>query len=878
MASNKPNQDDGDTLHDDSNGGPFLSDDTIAGTAVEYARQSEKLSLQKSEAELHGQMPDLAVEARFVTPQDPVIVTSKGNRLPPVPLSEAHKLNILKDELQGSAQALDEKNAYQQAKTIEAAVDAPASTSVAQRASLDHSDDSEPAWSSKKLPDLGVEERRRKTTKKMQHEMADGKVEEEAAKVKVRSKTSKISKTRTKTKPSSAAMQPSAEGTLQRAMPPSHTHPLFPPLPLYGPPSLLRNLQSFTLRASSFCLSLSFLGVIVLGSLFTSIPGALRRIACYLTLRDPDANRPLYAEEKRRKQLRRDMDRSWKRLQLQQQLSSVGSGDAQPPYEPSEEDPAGAGVGDSTYTPTAGGPDPLMPDVAHYARRVGLDVEAYEVQTEDGFIIDLWHVIDPNEDTPRPAEARANRGPGLLFDETTPEQRAATEQAMFDEYKQKSSGRKPKFPVLLVHGLLQSAGAYCVNDDESLAFYLCKSGYDVWLGNNRCGFQPRHAVLKPSDPRMWCWNIRQMGVFDLPALASRVLRETRFARLGLVCHSQGTTEALVALAKEQRPALGEALTVFCALAPAVYAGRLIGKMYFKFMRVISPAMFRVMFGIHAFIPLMMQMHPLIPAGLYGALGYRVFSFLFEWSDARWDRGLRDRMFQFAPVYVSAESMRWWLGREGFARHKCILATKEEWRREEAEAEADADADADAKVAEMGEAGEETEENNEGDDDKEDEAKGNRLLGAKAWYDERVPPFALWVCGRDDLVDGRRLLKRLLPRSVFAALDSGEGSRSTSSGALRNLREPHVRVVHAKVLPDYEHLDVIWAMDAVDEVFGEIREVLWKTCGVREYCRVPRGCENVEEWEDPAKNGWKKQNGTAGAETAANSSSSETDSA
>ncbi|KIH88179.1 hypothetical protein SPBR_06659 [Sporothrix brasiliensis 5110] len=774
---------------------PLLLDETLAQTAVEFVKQSEKLSLQNSDNEPPGQSRDMAVEARFVTPQDPVIVTADGNRLPPVPLSEAHKLNILKDELQGKAQVLDEKASANKATKPEKATSSNQPPHGAP-------DQPGPASSSEKLLDIGQKERQKKAKRAKQR--------------------------------FASPMQRSAEGTLQRAMPPSHTNPLFPPLPLYGPPSILRNLQSTTFRVTSFFLSLSFLSVIVLGSLFTSIPGAFRRMACRLTLRDPDANRPLYAEEKRRAKLRRDVDRNWRRQQRRQRQRRDSSED---------EDPAGAGVGDVTYTPAAGGPDPLVPDVAHYARRVGLDVEAFEVQTEDGFLIDLWHIVDPNEDTPRPSEARKHRGPGLLFDETTKEERAATEQAMLNEPR--TNNKKPKFPVLLVHGLLQSAGAYCVGDDDSLAFYLCKAGYDVWLGNNRCGFQPRHTVLHPSDPRMWCWNIRQMGVFDLPALASRVLRETRFAHLGLVCHSQGTTEALVALAKEQRPDLGEALTVFCALAPAVYAGRLIGKMYFKFMRVISPAMFRIMFGIHSFIPLMMQVHPLLPGRLYGWLGYRVFSFLFEWTDARWDRGLRDRMFQFSPVYVSAESMRWWLGREGFARHKCILATKEEWRREEAEADAAAEAN------EADEA-DESDEASPAEDENEDDALGNRVPGSSAWYDERVPPFALWVCGRDDLVDGRRLLRRFLPRPVFAALERGQGSRSTSSGIQRSLREPHVRVVHAKVIPEYEHLDVIWAMDAVDEVFSEVRDVLWKTCNVRNSCRVPRGCETVEAWDDPAR--------------------------
>ena len=57
----------------------------------------------------------------------------------------------------------------------------------------------------------------------------------------------------------------------------------------------------------------------------------------------------------------------------------------------------------------------------------------------------------------------------------------------------------------------------------------------------------------------------------------------------------------VALAKEHRPDLGEKLTVFYALAPAVYNGKLIDKFILKIMRVIWQAMFKVAFGIHAFI-------------------------------------------------------------------------------------------------------------------------------------------------------------------------------------------------------------------------------------------------------------------------------------
>jgi len=281
-----------------------------------------------------------------------------------------------------------------------------------------------------------------------------------------------------------------------------------------------------------------------------------------------------------------------------------------------------------------------------------------------------------------------------------------------------------------------------------------------------------------------------MGVMDLPALISRVLHETGFEKLALVAHSQGTTQTLVALAKEQRPDIGERISIVCLLAPAAYAGPLIGKMQFKFMRVINESMFRIMFGIHAFIPFMMTMHKILPGKLYGFMGYRVFSFLFDWTDVRWDRGLRDRFFQFSPVYVSAESMRWWLGRECFATQKCILATREEARLEDME-----DEDEDSEKAES---------------DEEEREK-------YAWYDKHVPPFAIWVAGSDALVDGRRLLRRF-----------------------QKGREPHVQLVHTKVIPEYEHLDVIWAIDAVEQVGKEVLDCIGRTIpdNVKERCQKP----------------------------------------
>lgn len=710
--------------------------------AARYQEHATKLSLLPQNDQDEKAKDTRAVEAIFITPQDPVVKTEWGGRLPAVPLSQAIKLNKLKDDASGTSGPHRRRN---NTETRAEAIN-----------SLDGQDKDE-----------------------------DGNYAFDA------------------------------EAPLGEAVPPHRTHPLFPELPMYGPPTLARNLQCLIFRVSSSILSLSFLAVIVLGSAFTSIPLMFKNIGCRLKLKDPDARRPFYEEEKRRQEERKKQNKAWKRQKRRHKSSSKASIET-------------AEAGEvPKWLPSEGGKDPLICDAGYYARRVGLDIETFEVQTEDGFIIDLWHVYDPAEHTPVRPQRRNAKSPRIFVNSDTS---SSTQQSNSNGSNSSSDATSPKYPVLLVHGLLQSAGAYCVNDDDSLAFYLCKSGYDVWLGNNRCGFEPRHQMLTYGDPRMWAWNIRQMGVMDLPALVSRVLLETGFAKLGLVCHSQGTTETFVALAKEQRPDLGDKISVFCALAPAVYAGPLIGKMYFKFMRIISPNMFRVMFGIHSFIPFMMTMHALLPGKLYGALGYRVFSFLFNWTDDRWDQGLRDRFFQFSPVYVSAESMRWWLGRECFAKQKCILSTKSENIREDQEdEEEDHQNQQNPRLTELPSSSPSPSSSNSDTNSRSPSPPtSSSPRSSHAWYSSQSPPFALWVAGSDELVDGRRLLRRF---------ERG--------------REPHARIVHAKVIDEYEHLDVLWAIDAIEKVGREVKEVLWRTASeeATRRCRVPKGCEEVGNWVD-----------------------------
>lgn len=127
-----------------------------------------------------------------------------------------------------------------------------------------------------------------------------------------------------------------------------------------------------------------------------------------------------------------------------------------------------------------------------------------------------------------------------------------------------------------------------------------------------------------------------------------------------MAHSQGAGVSLLALSRGQVPQLGNSISCVVTLTPAIYSGTLLDSFPFSWIKIMSPRIYRLCFGIHSFIPFMLFMRSYTIGIVYGWLGYRVFNFLFNWTDLNWEKRLRSRFFQFSPVYVSAECMRWWL--------------------------------------------------------------------------------------------------------------------------------------------------------------------------------------------------------------------------
>lgn len=313
----------------------------------------------------------------------------------------------------------------------------------------------------------------------------------------------------------------------------------------------------------------------------------------------------------------------------------------------------------------------LVLDIAYYAKLQNLKLDEYEVTTDDGYILQVQRLVAPKED-----------------DESTKAQR---------------------YPVLLIPGLMQSSAAYCTAGPRAIAFELVRAGYDVWLGNNRGGFRPKHNLYKPRSHKMWDWSMQDYAKYDVPAMVEFVKLKTNARKIALVAHSQGTTQTFMALSRETYggvPDLGTSVSSFSALAPAVYAGPLVDRWFLRMLRV-GHHTFHFLFGYRAFIGLMGNMRELLPIHFFAFTGYLVFKYLLGWDDLLWDIRYRNRDFISAPVYVSSKLMYWWLGKGGFADRKCIFTSS-----------------------------------------------------ATKWFDERFPALELYACGRDNLVLPDPLINRI----------------------------------------------------------------------------------------------------------------------
>ncbi|KAI8923746.1 Alpha/Beta hydrolase protein [Entophlyctis helioformis] len=271
--------------------------------------------------------------------------------------------------------------------------------------------------------------------------------------------------------------------------------------------------------------------------------------------------------------------------------------------------------------------------VPYYIAFHGFDVQTHQVATSDGHVLELHRIVHRRSPPPCSQPARsAARANGA------------------------SNHPNTKGPVLLIHGLFQSAGVFVSSGRSSLAFHLADAGFDVWLGNNRACTK-LHVDHHPSSLAFWDWSLDDLATHDFPTMLEYVAVQTRHAQVSVIGHSQGNAQAFLALLIN--PKLCRRIRCLVALAPAVFLGPLLKSGPIRHLMSLSPRVYRVVFGVKEFLPIMHPVQAYFPAGVFASLGYHMFSYLFSWSDTNWDRQHKRVYFQFTPRPTSTKAILHW---------------------------------------------------------------------------------------------------------------------------------------------------------------------------------------------------------------------------
>lgn len=376
-------------------------------------------------------------------------------------------------------------------------------------------------------------------------------------------------------------------------------------------------------------------------------------------------------------------------------------------------------------------------DLRYYALQLDLDLHEYRVQTKDGYILILHNLFDP---------------------------------------KESSEDKDKREPFLLQHGLLSCSGAFLSGGYQSLAFYLHKAGHDVWLGNNRCWFEPLHATIVGNlmyNEEFWDWDVRELAYYDMPCLIDNVLsHKPHHEALFLVGHLQGCTQNFLMLRNPELDEWHRKVRYFFPLAPAIYPGPLFhNRGFLRFMRHRSQSSFRWIFGRYSFLRLItFARNNLYSTRFFSYMSYVMFSFLFLWNGRKWNpsRKLWHIHFIFNVTFVSTKLMSWWLAEwvpQSFANE---LQPAKAYK-------TDAHFSPQLTDAKL----------------QKDDSK-TYFPYKESWFDDVlfIVPMVAFIGGQDFLVDGKRLASHM-----------------------KNF-EPSYTNENLKVveLLDYSHLDVVWAAD------------------------------------------------------------------
>lgn len=432
----------------------------------------------------------------------------------------------------------------------------------------------------------------------------------------------------------------------------------------------------------------------------------------------------------------------------------------------------------------------------YYALQLGLDLEEFTITTADGYVLTLHHLIDPKESI---------------------------------------SLRHAKKPILLQHGLLSCSGAWLTPGQNSLPFYFWEQGYDVWMGNNRCGFEPKHTYYEGNlmhNEEFWDWDVRAFATYDLPCIIDNVLaHKPEHYKLVLVAHLQGCTQTFLMLRNSELKKYHQKIEYFFALAPAIFPGSLFhDRSFIKFIHHRHPKSYTAIFGSCCFVTILGFARKWIgTTRVFSTLSYQMFKYLFGWNinNCYHNNKILHIQFLFNVTYVSSKLMSWWLSysvEEGFSNQ---LQPKSDYQDGSNFAFTPVNTKQEALPTPLGD-GETTQSTTDAEKTKQSLSivlgKADTLAAAPEpqlelddsktffpykdeWFSFNEPhelvPMIAFVCGQDFLVDGQRLATHMrhYERRFYK-----EGQ--------------NLDIVD---LPDYNHLDVIWSLNTIGKIGMVINE-------------------------------------------------------
>lgn len=132
-------------------------------------------------------------------------------------------------------------------------------------------------------------------------------------------------------------------------------------------------------------------------------------------------------------------------------------------------------------------------------------------------------------------------------------------------------------PILLWHGIFDSADIFILRGLNSTGISLAKAGYDVWFGNVRGNkYSRRHKSLDPDKDVMkfWDFSFHEFGYYDLPATIDFILEKTGKRKLSAIGHSQGNM--MYYILGSTRSEYNEKVQVLIALGPIAFLNHIRG--------------------------------------------------------------------------------------------------------------------------------------------------------------------------------------------------------------------------------------------------------------------------------------------------------------